>query len=467
MNLEQIKSQVKAGESETLEFKRTTGARREAAKTMCAMLNQRGGCILFGIEQSGKVVGQEVSEQTIERLSAEFQRIEPSVFPAIERIQVGGDLEVLAVEVKAGRSDPYVYRGLPYRRVGNTTIAVSSDEYKQMILESMHSRQRWENQVAANWSIDDLDESEIFRVVSIAIQRGMLDSFTSRDPIDMLRGLRLIQDGQLLQAAVVLYGNTERIEFDYPQCLLRTARFRGLDRTEISDNRQYRGNAFKLFSDAERFLRDHLPIASRFEEGRSERIDEPLYPWEAIREALANAFCHRDYLIPGGSVGVAVYDDRLEITSSGSLHFGLTPEKLFLPHDSQPWNPLIARSFFLSGIIEEWGRGTIRIAEWLSDAGLPNPEIEDAGGCVTVRFRHNSQSLLGQHVRRTLPERQADILHLLSDAADGLSFEEISSRVGSFASERQIRRALDNLREQGKIVSSGRGRTARWKIKQD
>ena len=108
----------------------------------------------------------------------------------------------------------------------------------------------------------------------------------------------------------------------------------------------------------------------------------------ATREALANAFCHRDYSIGGGSVGVAIYEDRLEITSSGSLHFGLTPEKLFAPHESLPWNPLIADAFYRRGIIERWGRGTLKMAELTAEAGLPPPEIDDAGGGVTVRFRH-------------------------------------------------------------------------------
>ena len=86
-----------------------------------------------------------------------------------------------------------------------------------------------------------------------------------------------------------------------------------------------------LLTNAERFLRETLPIAGRFEQDRFERIDEPLYPPLAAREALANALCHRDYSIGGGSVGIAIYDDRLEVTSSGSLHFGLTPENLPFP----------------------------------------------------------------------------------------------------------------------------------------
>ena len=92
-----------------------------------------------------------------------------------------------------------------------------------------------------------------------------------------------------------------------PQCLLRVARFDGVARTEFLDNREFHGNAFSLLRAAERFLRDTLPIAGRIEEGRFERIDEPLFPPLATREALANATCHRDYSIGGGSVGVAIY----------------------------------------------------------------------------------------------------------------------------------------------------------------
>lgn len=91
--------------------------------------------------------------------------------------------------------------------------------------------------------------------------------------------------------------------------------------------------------------------------GDIERIDDPLYPPVELREALANAFCHRDYSIGGGSISLSVFDDRLEITSTGTLHFGLTPEALYLPHESLPWNPLIARVFYRRGIIEAWGRG--------------------------------------------------------------------------------------------------------------
>ena len=463
MDFELITTLVGSGESETLEFKATTGARREAARTVCAFLNQGGGQALFGVTSAGVVVGQQVSEHTIEELSAELRQIEPPAFPTVERVPVDGDREVIVVSTTQGASRPYTYRGSAYRRVGNTTLAISADEYNRMLFERMHSEQRWENQPATGWSVDDLDVAEIRRTVSEAVRRGRLEEPVSGEPSDMLRGLGLLRDGVLLRAAAVLFGSTERLEFEMPQCLLRVARFRGLDRMEFLDNRQFSGNAFELLTNAERFLRDTLPIAGRFEQSRLERIDEPLYPPLATREALANALCHRDYSIGGGSVGIAVYDDRLEVTSSGSLHFGLTPEKLFAPHESRPWNPLIARTFYRRGIIEEWGSGTLKMADLASRAGLPAPEIEDDGGAVTVRFRHSLFVPQPQGTEASPAKRREMILALLDSAGDGLARRDISARLAPHASERQVTRDLEALRERGLIASSGHGASARWK----
>ena len=475
MNLERIAGMAAAGESETLEFKSTTGARREAARTVCAMLNQDGGHVLFGVLPDGKVVGQHVSERTIEQVTAELARIDPPAFPAVERTRVRETREVVTISVSRGQAGPFMYRGSAYRRVGNTTVEMRADEYRRMLFERMHGERRWENQPADEWSVDDLDANEIRTTVQEAVRRGRLEDPGTRDPRDLLRGLGLLRDGTLWRAAVALFGNEERVRFDMPQCLLRVARFDGIDRTEFLDNRQYHGNAFSLLRAAERFLRDSLPIAGRIEEGRLERIDEPLYPPLATREALANAICHRDYSIGGGSVGLAIYDDRLEITSTGTLHFGLTPEKLFLPHESIPWNPLIADCFYRRGIIERWGRGTLKMAELVDAAGLPRPEIEDAGGAVTVRFRHNAPPV---RVAGRLPivgigatgakvadlnETQGTVFDLLTGAEHPLALREIRAELPGSVSLRQIKRALARLKALGLAASTGHGVSARWR----
>lgn len=229
MNIERIAALAASGESETMEFKVTTGTRREATMTVCAFLNQSGGQVLFGVTQTRAIVGQQVSERTIEELSAELRQIDPPAFPTVERVLVDGGREVIVVGTIQGASRPYSYRGTAYRRVGNTTLAMSADEYNRMLFERMHSEQRWENQPATGWSIDDLDVAEIRRTVAEAVRRGRLEEPVGGETIDLLRGLGLLREGVLLRAAAVLFGSTERLEFEMPQCLLRVARFRGLD----------------------------------------------------------------------------------------------------------------------------------------------------------------------------------------------------------------------------------------------
>jgi ATP-dependent DNA helicase RecG len=457
----EIEALAAAGESETLEFKRSTGQRGEGTRGLCAMVNHLGGRLLFGIEPDGRVVGQQVSDRTIEDVSQEIREIDPPVFPSVERIPIGNGLEVLAVTIGSGPNKPYTYKGRAYRRVGNTSIEMSRDEYNRVLFERMHGERRWENEPAIGWTVADLDAAEIIRTIEEAIRRGRAEDPGTREPEEILRGLSLLNQGVLLRAAVVLFGRGERLAAEYPQSLLRVARFVGVDKTEFRDNRQFRGHSFELLVAAERFLRSYVPVAGRVVPGQVERVDEPLYPPVAVREALANAFCHRDYAIGGGSVGVAMYDDRLEITSSGALHFGLTPERLFSPHESLPWNPLIAGVFYRRGIIEAWGRGTVKMAELAASAGLPRPEIEDVGGCVTVRFRPTGY-VPPERVGHSLTDRQRAILAVLHDSDGGLALRDIFSQLGDLATERQIRDDLSVLRTIGLAIPSGHGRGARW-----
>lgn len=465
MTPQEIDGLVAPGESETLELKRTTRLRQEGARAVCAMLNHRGGYVLYGVEPDGKIVGQQVSDHTIEEVAQELGRIDPPAMTSIriDPIDLGNGQSVIAVAVQSGHHQPYSYRGSAYRRVGNTNQVMTRDEYNRILLERLHNEQRWENRYAEGWSADDLDQAEIRRTIKEAVRRGRLDDPGSDDPDDLLRGLGLLREGRLLRAAPVLFGQPERMESEMPQCRLRVARFRGSDRAEFHDNRQFYGNAFALLRQAERFLRDSLPVAGRIVPDALERIDEPLYPPEAWREALANAFCHRDYSIGGGSVGVAIYDDRLEITSSGSLPFGLTPEQLFRPHESRPWNPLLARVFYRRGFIEEWGRGTLKMAELLAAAGLPPPEIEDAAGSVAVRFRPGRYAP-PQRVTIDLTERQQTILSLLNRAPGGLTLGEILGFLDPPQPEPSVIDDLAMLRTLKLAVSFGQGRGARWQL---
>lgn len=381
-----LNSWLRSGESATLEFKKSTAEKDRACRTLCAFANDQGGRVLFGVTPAGKAVGQTVNDRTLEELAQEFQNFEPPLFPSVERVPVAPGLEVLVVSVaRSGRVTSF--RGVAYERVLNTTRVMPRDVQQRLLMEELHATQRWENQPAIGWTVAQLDTREMEQTLNEAIRRGRCEDPGTREPMDILRGLNLLTgDGQLSRAAVALFCKEDEPRPDFPQLLLKVARFKGTTRDEFLDNRQFGGNAFALMRKAERFLIESLPIAGRIIPGQMAREDTPLFPMEALREALANAFVHRDYGIGGGYVAVAMYDDRLEIISLGELHFGLTPEALLRSHESKPWNPLIAQAFYRRGIIEAWGRGTLKIARLMRDTGLEPPITTVRTGAVVVTF---------------------------------------------------------------------------------
>src|SRR5262249_4302318 len=119
--VEQLRTWAASGESEILEFKRSTGVRRDAMQTLCSMLDTRGGTIIIGIAPDGKIVGQQLGGSPLEDVSEEIRLIEPPIFPNLERVPLGDGKEVIVLTVTQGPGRPYVIRGVGYRRVGNTT----------------------------------------------------------------------------------------------------------------------------------------------------------------------------------------------------------------------------------------------------------------------------------------------------------------------------------------------------------
>ena len=117
-------------------------------------------------------------------------------------------------------------------------------------------------------SLDHVDAEELVRTVDAGVARGRLSDPGSREPDELLRRLGLIaDDGRLLNAAAVLFGSRAALAAPYIQCVLRMARFRGVEKREASDDRQVVANAFELLRLGEQFLLDNLPIASRFFHG--------------------------------------------------------------------------------------------------------------------------------------------------------------------------------------------------------
>jgi len=460
MNLQELQELVAAGESEQLEFKKSTAQLRRACETLCAMLNAEGGRVLIGVTPEGRIVGQKVSDKTLRELAGLLGKFEPAAPIEQERLPVGGAKEVLILTAAPNtESRPYVFEGRPYERVASITSMMPQETYQRLLTERGRHQWSWEAQPASGYGISDLDHDEIHRTVRLGIAAGRLPESIGGDVRDTLDRLGLLREGRPNNAAVVLFGTRFP---DYPQCQLRMARFRGVDKSEFLDQRQIEGRAFALLEEAMLFLRRHLPVAGRVIPGLFEREDEPLFPLEALREGLVNAFCHRDYAVTGGAVSLAIYDDRLEIWSDGTLPCGLRPEDLKRDHPSRPRNPLIAKVFYLRGVIERWGRGTQKIVELCVKAGHPEPEFGEQAGSVWVRFVPSGY-IAPHRVAHDLTERQRELLQMLAHHGR-LPLREIRKRLASPPSDRMIQEDLAHLRRLGLVHSSGRGRGAVYRL---
>ena len=192
------------------------------------------------------------------------------------------------------------------------------------------------------------------------------------------------------------------------------------------------------------------------------RIDTPALPVEAVREALANAFIHRDYASAAGSVAVALYDDRLEIISPGELHFGLTPKMLFEPHESKPWNPWIAKVFHRRGLIETLGRGTLKIASLMQEAGLAAPTLKTQADFVTITFV--LPSTMARSTKGSGSGETPDLILLWLAEAPGASIPVLAKHPGK--SDSAIEPATRKLRVDGKLIRIGPAKGGHWQVRQ-
>jgi Putative DNA-binding domain len=185
MNFQELSDLASGGETEGVEFKKTTGQRSEGMRTVCAMLNGAGGFVLFGITAAGKIGGQIVTSHTLEEVHNELRKIEPPAFPDVETVAAGGGNSIVAVRVPSG-GGPYAYSGRPYMRNGPTTIIMPQAIYERKLLERSHATNRWENQGAEGVTSDDLDRAEVTRTVDEGIRRGRMEDPGTRNRHDLL-----------------------------------------------------------------------------------------------------------------------------------------------------------------------------------------------------------------------------------------------------------------------------------------
>ena len=467
MQIKKLRALVKQGESEVLEFKKSTGQLQAAMQTICAFLNSdAGGTVLIGVADDGKIVGQDISDSTRKEIALELSKIEPHADVTIEYVALEKQRSIIVLLATEGNKAPYVYDGRPFIRSQSTTQKMSQEKYINLLHNRSSSLVAWDRLTTNNCVPKDLDTNRIKQVVDMAVSEKRLPREALRASIgEILKKFELTVGERLTNAAVILFCKKEAKQF--MQSNIRLARFKGTTKSEFIDEKTIRGNAFDLFEQAMTFLSNYLPIGARIEEGNPFRVTTPAIPHKVLREAVVNALCHKDYSLQGGSLWIAVYDDRVEIDSSGRLPSSIKLDELTKKHGSHSRNKLIANVFYLCHMIEQWGRGTQEMVELCKQSGNPIPQFEESTGffSVILPLKEPVAKIKEQNVSSSLTDltnRQKDILEILRQGSN--SREDILSKTSESLTLRTLQRELTVLKKFGLIASERKARQSVWFI---
>ena len=298
----------KNSESETLELKESFDAK--ALETIGAFANAQGGTLLVGVRDDGHVNGITLGANTLEEWAQKMQaKIQPRFLPSIVP-QIHNGRTVVAITV--GRSDSLVsVDGRFIKRVGRTNQLMSPEEIKQRLL--FYSNSSWDSRAEEDAAIDDLDEEAIHQFLKKLNSVGRRTVPVDEEPIVTLKKLRLIENDKPTRAAILLFGKESK-RF-YPSAFIKAGRFKSP--TMIVDDKEFFGTLFQQIDHAMSWFQDRLEtrlVVGKPKEGGSlvQREEIWQYPLPALREAIANAVCHRNYL-SGAATTIRLYDDRLEI----------------------------------------------------------------------------------------------------------------------------------------------------------
>jgi ATP-dependent DNA helicase RecG len=288
-------------ETETLELKKSTSEKKEAVISIASILNKhRKGDLYFGVKNDGVVVGQVIGDDTLRDVSqAVSEGIEPKIYPEIKKVKIEGK-ECIHVSFHGGNSVYYAF-GRAYVRVGDENRQLSSAEIEKLILERNREKHRWEDQ-SSEYGLDKIQIEALKAYVKEANAAGRI-GFKFTDAKSTLTKLGLLRSGRLLRAAEVLFCDENPLK-------IQLAVFAGVDKVTFLDLQQYTGSIFTLLEKSEAYIREH--INWRVEFGKLRRNEVPEVPLEAVREALVNSLCHRDYAAPESN-NIAIFKDRIEI----------------------------------------------------------------------------------------------------------------------------------------------------------
>ncbi|MCU4394663.1 AlbA family DNA-binding domain-containing protein [Acinetobacter parvus] len=467
--------EIQKGESKTLEFKQQLPKGQQIAKTLIAFANGSGGKLIVGVTDDRQLVGiqDDIFELQDKITSMIYELCAPQLAAQIYIENIDG-VELLVVEVARGSLFPYYLKPVgreqgTYIRLGASNRVASPEHIQQLELQRLNIS--FDALANYQYPLEKLNLTVLEEAFKAADKTLTLEKMLNLKLVIEEQGQRYASHGLL-----ILLGQYEHV---MTQC----ARFKGTNMSVFLDRKEYTGDLFSQIEQAEIFIKNHLSL--RAEIRGLKRYDYLEIPENAIREALVNAYVHRDYSNFGRNIKVAVYDDLVNIVSPGGLPNGLTEADL-LQGRSEIRNRVLARVFRELGYIEHWGSGLQRIKQMCEAENLPTPEFLETndffdvklyrpviesesgaiGGAIGGAIDDSSgviEDLGGAIEASQLTERQQEILVLIR-ANPKVSYRSLAEQLG--INQSALQKHLNHLKDAGWLERMG-GTRGYWAIKKE
>ena len=470
-----------SGESKNIEYKVTLPDKSEKyMKTIVAFANTQGGKLIVGVDdKTHEIVGveTEILFQLMDGIAnAISDSCMPQIIPDIEPQTIDGKT-VIIVSVEAGKNRPYYLKSKgkengTYIRVAGTSRQAFPEKIRELEMEG--ARISWDELTCVGYPVSENVTEKLCREIkSFREKAGMTEHSVKKEQLINWKILKQ-NEGKLLATNAYALLTSDYFPFSKTQCAV----FKGTDRAVFLDKREFIGPIYTQIESAVDFVLRNIRLGATIDGlVRKEKYE---LPPEAIREMIINAHCHRN-LLDESCIQVAIYDNRLEVTSPGGLYNGLTYEEVMNGH-SKIRNKAIANIFSQMGLVEAWGSGIKRILNAAKEYGLPEPKFQEFDNMFRVELFRNFLPMTSEnkHIGETsekhrrnigetsekhgiveLNSTQQEIVKLLLEN-NQLSAAKLAEKIG--VASRNIESNIKKLKEFGILVRHGSPKNGYWEV---
>ena len=330
-----------------------------------------------------------------------------------------------------GKSKPYLYSKKAYRRADSATVEVDRTEFGRLVL------------TGRNLQFDEIASSRTDLTFSLLSQRLMEHLGLTAFDENSLRTLGLLNaDGTYTKAAEIFSDRNGLAGIDIVKF--------GDNISELLDRKTVAGESILGQYDAALEMYERYCTYETVSQAARKRVERA--PFEAFREAVANALVHRTW-DAAANVTISIHSNRVVIVSPGGLPSGVAAEDYLGGGISIPRNPIVANIFFRLDYIEQFGTGIARINEAYGNLpAKPIFEIRENSLAVTLPFGAAQAAKLTADESAMLDEMSRNLL---------LSRKELEARTG-FSKDKAIR-LLNGLVSRGLVVKEGSGRGRKYR----